>query len=97
MTEPTASTGTVAGRAPRRPVVMDRTALGRPAGRDENPGDRAEGVRDRYMAKLRQVPEIRTDLVSRIRREIQQGDYETSERIEAAVRAIGDEEVDILA
>lgn len=76
--------------------MLDRTARERPAGRAVDSASRSDTARDRYMVKLRQVPEIRQDLVSRIRREIQSGMYDTSERIEAALDAMGDE-VDLLA
>lgn len=84
--------GMVAGRSARRPVVLDRTARERPAGRAV---DSASTSRDLNPARLRQGPEIRQDLVSRIRREIQNGQYDTTERIEAAMEALGDE-VDLL-
>lgn len=88
--------GAVAGRSASRPVVLDRTARRLSAGRNEGTFGRSAELRDRYLAKLREVPEIRQDLVSRIRREIQRGDYDTTERIEGALDAMGDE-VDLLA
>ena len=36
------------------------------------------------VAKAREMPEVRTDLVEQVKAEIAQGDYDTPERIEAA-------------
>ena len=39
-------------------------------------------------AKVQQVPEIRADLVARVKREIAAGTYETPERIDIAVERL---------
>jgi len=39
-------------------------------------------------AKVQEIPDIRADLVARVRREIEAGTYETPERIEAAVERL---------
>ena len=39
----------------------------------------------RLLAKLAQVPDVRDDLVQRVRREIDEGSYETSERLDKTV------------
>jgi len=45
----------------------------------------------RLAAKLQEVPEVRTDLVQRIKEEIAAGTYETPERIEITVDRLMEE------
>jgi negative regulator of flagellin synthesis FlgM len=45
----------------------------------------------RLAAMAQEVPEIRTDLVARIKAEIEAGTYETPERIDIAVNRLMDE------
>ncbi|MHC4985990.1 MAG: flagellar biosynthesis anti-sigma factor FlgM [Planctomycetota bacterium] len=42
----------------------------------------------RLLAKLAQVPDVRSDLVQRVRREIDEGTYETPERLDQAVEKL---------
>ncbi len=42
-------------------------------------------------ARIHEVPDIRTDLVQRLRREIEAGTYETEERIDVTVDRLMDE------
>jgi len=42
-------------------------------------------------ARIQEVPEVRAELVARVKREIEAGTYETSERIDAAVERLLDE------
>jgi negative regulator of flagellin synthesis FlgM len=42
-------------------------------------------------AKVHEVPEVRTELVERIRQEIDAGTYETEERLDIAVNQLMDE------
>jgi len=39
-------------------------------------------------AKVQQIPEIRAELVARVKKEIEAGAYETPERLEAAVERL---------
>jgi len=39
-------------------------------------------------AKARELPDVRSDLVERVKAEIAQGDYDTPERIEAASQGL---------
>lgn len=47
------------------------------------------------LARLRELPEIRTDLVGRVRAEIAEGRYDTAERLDGAIDGIV-REVDLL-
>ena len=38
-----------------------------------------------FLSRLRDMPDIRTDLVERIREEIANGTYETQERLDGAI------------
>lgn len=40
-----------------------------------------------YMAKLRELPEIRQDLVERIKAQIEAGTYETPDKVDGAIEA----------
>lgn len=39
------------------------------------------------MAKLRELPEIRQDLVERIKAQIESGTYETPDKVDGAIEA----------
>jgi len=43
------------------------------------------------LSRLRALPAIREDLVQRVRSEIDEGAYETAEKVEAAVGALAEE------
>jgi len=43
------------------------------------------------LAKLADLPDVRQDLVDRVRAEIESGDYETPEKLEAAIDGLIDE------
>jgi negative regulator of flagellin synthesis FlgM len=45
----------------------------------------------RLAAKVQEIPEIRTELVERVKAELAAGTYETSERLEIAVDRLVDE------
>lgn len=58
-----------------------------PTPRSERPSDRVElSDRARYLSKLAALPEVRLDLVDRVRREIAAGSYETDAKLDAAIR-----------
>jgi len=62
------------------------------ADRHERPSDRVElSDRARYLSKLAALPDVRTELVDRVRREIQDGSYETDQKLDAAVRNLADD------
>lgn len=56
-------------------------------------GDDQVDVSDkaRFLAKLNNMPDIRSDLVARVREEIAKGEYDTPERFDLAVDAMIDE------
>ena len=45
----------------------------------------------RFAASVQEIPEVRTELVQRVRGEIATGTYETSERLEIAIEGLMDE------
>jgi negative regulator of flagellin synthesis FlgM len=81
-------------QAERLEPIADRHGP-RPAGsapRPERPSDRVElSDRARYLSKLAALPDVRSELVERVRREIAAGSYETDERLDGAVSHLLDE------
>lgn len=77
------------GRVGRVADAPRRAAPGTDAESSRRAGDRVE-VSDiaRYLAKLRQVPSVRQELVDRVRAQIESGVYESPEKIEAAIDAM---------
>lgn len=73
-------------------VTTGAAAEGRLAGRSEptpRPSDRVElSDRARLLSKLIGLPDVRTDLVERVRSEIAAGTYETPERLEGALAGL---------
>ena len=45
----------------------------------------------RFLAKLNDMPEVRTELVERVRAEIANGTYDTAEKLDLAIDAMIDE------
>ena len=45
----------------------------------------------KYLAQIRQMPEIRTDRVAELKAQIQAGDYDTDEKLEVALDRLLDE------
>jgi len=45
----------------------------------------------RLAAKVREVPDIRADLVAQVRAEIEAGTYETAERLDVTINRLMDE------
>ena len=45
----------------------------------------------RLLSRLSQLPDVRQDLVDRVRSEIEAGTYETPEKIDAVVRALAED------
>lgn len=55
------------------------------------PSDRVElSAHARFLAKMREMPMIREDLVARVRDEIASGQYDTRERLNLALRSMDD-------
>lgn len=79
------------GRVPAVDARPDAVETRKPA-RPRRGDDRVE-VSDqaRFLAKLNDMPEIRTELVERIRGEIASGTYDTPEKFDLAVDAMIDE------
>ncbi len=82
------------GRAAHSASTSDQVRTGAIPGRGETSSriDRVE-VSDhaRLLARLKSLPEIRQDLVSRVRDEIQAGTYETPQKLDAALNQLIDE------
>lgn len=76
-----------------RPVEPTNPAL--PSGPTQPVGDVSDVVEistaAELAARIQEVPEVRAELVARVKREIEAGTYETSERIDAAVERLLDE------
>lgn len=76
--------------------VSDRSAARAPSKAPspsyERPSDRVElSDRARYLSKLSSLPEVRQDLVDRIRNEIASGQYETPEKLDQAISGLLDD------
>ena len=57
-------------------------------------GDRVElSLRARMLDRLRQLPEVRTELVAAVKTAIDGGTYETPEKLDVAVRQLFQEEL----
>jgi negative regulator of flagellin synthesis FlgM len=55
------------------------------------PSDEVElSAHARFLAKMREMPSIREDLVARVRDEIASGQYDTAERLQRALEKIDD-------
>lgn len=67
--------------------------VSRPApGRTERPSDRVElSDRARLLNKLANLPAVRKDLVDEVRRSIQDGTYDTPERLDGALSGLADD------
>ena len=72
--------------------VNNEAAEGRKTTRPRRGDDRVE-VSDtaRFLAKLNDMPEIRSDLVERVRAQISDGKYDTPEKFDLALDAMIDE------
>lgn len=87
----------IAGRI--TPSGRDASTETRAADAGARPGEIARGAdrvelsdRARLLQKLQSAPEIRTELVERVRREIEAGTYDSAERFDAAADALIAEE-----
>lgn len=76
--------------------LSERSATRTPAktqpAQPERPSDRVElSDRARYLSKLGSLPDVRQDLVDRIRNEIAGGQYETPEKLDQAIWSLLDD------
>ncbi len=73
--------------APTRPGAdVGRT---RPSDR---PSDRVElSDRARYLSKMAELPPVRSDLVDAVRRQIARGTYDSTDRLEEAIRNLAED------
>lgn len=75
-------------------VAAYRTQIGNADRQSGRASDRVElSDHARLLDRLRQLPEIRQDLVDRVRSEIDAGAYDTPEQLDAAVEAIFEQEL----
>jgi negative regulator of flagellin synthesis FlgM len=71
--------------------VLSRPATATP-GRTERPSDRVElSDRARLLNKLANLPPVRQDLIDRVKREIEEGTYDTAGRLDAAIDNLADD------
>lgn len=88
--------------APISPVSATRPEGGGPVERDParrgadarppRPSDRVElSDRARYLSKLAELPAMRSDLVEAVRSEIERGTYDSTERLDEAIRALAED------
>ncbi len=69
-----------------------KAAPPREATRAERPSDRVDiSDRARLLSKLSALPDVRSELVDRIRQEIASGTYETEDRLDQAVANLAEE------
>lgn len=78
------------GRAEPREAAQERTA---PAAAQVQRGeDQIElSEASRLLARLRGLPEIRQELVDRVRAEIESGSYETDDKLDQAIESMLDD------
>ncbi len=63
-----------------------------PAASPQRPGDQLElSETSRLLAKLAGLPEVRQDLVNRVRAEIEAGTYETPGKLDEAIEALAED------
>lgn len=56
------------------------------------PTDKVElSTASRLLSRLSEVPEVRQDLVDRVRQEIASGSYETDDKINAAIEGLAED------
>jgi len=71
---------------PERPAPR---AAAREEARTERPSDRVDiSDRARYLSKLSSLPDVRQELVDRVRKEIAEGTYETPEKLDQALASL---------
>jgi len=83
--------GSKASEKSQAPGPVERTVLKVPP-RQHEPRDVIEiSVAAKLAATLRELPEVRKDLVARVRAEIQNGTYVTEEKLEIALDKLMEE------
>ncbi|MCX5662398.1 MAG: flagellar biosynthesis anti-sigma factor FlgM [Planctomycetota bacterium] len=82
-----------------RPAAASATRLGRPTQStptvDQTPsrgGDKAEfSQKAQLLSRLAKLPDVRQDLVDRVKAEIAKGTYETPEKLDGAINGLLDD------
>ncbi|MCE9589456.1 MAG: flagellar biosynthesis anti-sigma factor FlgM [Planctomycetes bacterium] len=70
-----------------RPAVQDKSTT-----TTTRPSDRVEfSQAAQLLSKLAELPDVRQDVVDRVRGEIAKGNYETDDKIEAAIDKLGED------
>jgi negative regulator of flagellin synthesis FlgM len=85
--------GSGAGRLDTSAEVFSRVQSRSPgAGRTERPSDRVElSDRARLLNKLANLPPVRQDLIDQVKREIENGTYDTPGRLDGAIDHLADD------
>ncbi len=84
------------GSSPTQPVHHDAASVQRASdGQAASPSrgsDRAEISQvAQLLSRLDELPDVRQDLIERIRGEIDRGGYDSSDKIDAAIDALADD------
>ena len=80
----------VGGVAPER-ASAKAPSQGEPT-RTERPSDRVDiSDRARLLSKLTALPDVRSELVDRIRQEIAKGTYDTEDRLDQAIENLAED------
>lgn len=85
--------GVVGGRIEALEASAERVARPRPVEVSiTRPSDRVDiSDRAKFLSQLAAMPEERSELVDRVRRELAEGSYDTAERLDAAISNLLDE------
>lgn len=80
-------------------LVRGQTSLRESAGRNAESGSTSSRPSDqldlseraRLIGRMKQLPPVRNDLISQIRQQIQQGQYETTDKLDQAISNLSSE------
>lgn len=84
-----AASAAAVGRAEPREAAQERPAPAAQVQRGEDQIELSEA--SRLLARLRALPEIRQELVDRVRAEIESGSYETDDKLDQAIESMLDD------
>jgi negative regulator of flagellin synthesis FlgM len=91
MSDISAIVGSGAGRLDTSAEFISRPSRASP-GRSERPSDRVElSDRARLLNKLANLPPVRQDLIDQVKREIENGTYDTPGRVDGAIDSLADD------
>lgn len=85
---PIGSTGPPAAGRPSQPAKSTPETAG--PGRDRDQVELSHTAQ--LLSRIHELPDMRQDLIDRIREQIQSGTYETPEKIEQAIQKLVEEE-----